>query len=54
MLFLQNKTMMFIYHVKKCIGITRDFIERLKPIDYKLLFELMKDSHRSDDNLPKL
>jgi DNA-binding Lrp family transcriptional regulator len=23
-------------------------MEPLKPIDYKVLFELMKDSHRSD------
>ena len=25
----------------------------LKPIDYKILFELMKDSHRSDRQLAK-
>jgi len=28
-------------------------MKELKPIDYKLLFELMKDSHRSDRQLAK-
>jgi len=28
-------------------------MKELKPIDYKLLFELMKDSHRSDRRLAK-
>ena len=28
-------------------------MKELKPIDYKLLFELMKDSHRSDRSLAK-
>ena len=29
-------------------------MKELKPIDYKLLFELMKDSHRSDRQLAKV
>ena len=29
-------------------------MKELKPIDYKLLFELMKDSHRSDRRLAKV
>src|SRR5271169_499223 len=28
-------------------------MKELKPIDYKILFELMKDSHRSDRQLAK-
>jgi len=28
-------------------------MKELKPIDYKLLFELMKDSHRSDRQIAK-
>jgi DNA-binding Lrp family transcriptional regulator len=28
-------------------------MKELKPVDYKLLFELMKDSHRSDRQLAK-
>src|SRR4030042_2982589 len=28
-------------------------MKKLKPIDYKLLFELMRDSHRSDRQLAK-
>ena len=28
-------------------------MKKLKPIDYKLMFELMKDSHRSDRRLAK-
>ena len=28
-------------------------MKELKPIDYKLLFELMKNSHRSDRQLAK-
>ena len=31
----------------------RSGMKELKPIDYKLLFELMKDSHRSDRQLAK-
>ena len=31
----------------------RLLMKELKPIDYKLLFELMKDSHRSDRQLAK-
>jgi DNA-binding Lrp family transcriptional regulator len=31
----------------------RPEMKELKPIDYKLLFELMKDSHRSDRQLAK-
>jgi DNA-binding Lrp family transcriptional regulator len=29
-------------------------MKELKPVDYKLLFELMKDSHRSDRQLAKV
>jgi len=48
--------MMFIYIVKKFIISIRKMMismKDLKPIDYKLLFELMKDSHRSDRQLAK-
>src|SRR4030066_359501 len=33
------------------IGLTK--MKEMKPLDYQLLFELMKDSHRSDRQLAK-
>lgn len=46
--------MKFIYENKNAKGQTGMIkMKELKPIDYKLLFELMKDSHRSDRQLAK-
>ena len=46
--------MMFIYDAKKSSEwIKLIAMKELKPIDYKILFELMKDSHRSDRQLAK-
>jgi DNA-binding Lrp family transcriptional regulator len=46
--------MMFIYENKECSKkVWLVEMKELKPIDYKLLFELMKDSHRSDRQIAK-
>jgi len=46
--------MRFIYEKENAYGVKGRFVMKgLKPIDYKLLFELMKDSHRSDRQLAK-
>src|SRR5512136_1555765 len=46
--------MRFIYDNKKMLNVKGMIsMKDLKPIDYKLLFELMKDSHRSDRQLAK-
>jgi DNA-binding Lrp family transcriptional regulator len=46
--------MRFIYKIEECCELIRSIgMKELKPIDYKLLFELMKDSHRSDRQLAK-
>lgn len=46
--------MKFIYDVKNANKYQKLILMKdLKPIDYKILFELMKDSHRSDRQLAK-
>src|SRR5512136_1409157 len=46
--------MRFIYDNKKMLNVKGMIsMKELKPIDSKLLFELMKDSHRSDRQLAK-
>jgi DNA-binding Lrp family transcriptional regulator len=49
--------MTFIYESKNVYWVVNngrnDAMKELKPIDYKILFELMKDSHRSDRQLAK-
>ncbi len=44
----------YIFKLKlKVVNLKAMNMKALKPIDYKLLFELMKDSHRSDRQLAK-
>ena len=52
--FFVYLTMKFIYDGKMANVYPKLIaMKELKPIDYKILFELMKDSHRSDRQLAK-
>jgi DNA-binding Lrp family transcriptional regulator len=54
MLIHSYETTMFIYVNRDLDGQFQVIgMKELKPIDYKLLFELMKDSHRSDRQIAK-
>lgn len=51
---LRPNTQICLYIKDKCLWAFQVIrMKELKPIDYKLLFELMKDSHRSDRQIAK-